>query len=75
MLVIAASDEDNSVGVSSGSISEQIEQLIKSAGLDRTEALKEIARMRGISRREAYRLLVEETNAGDKNGNQTDSGA
>ena len=72
-LVIASAAEDNFLALSDGSLSEQIEQLVSNAGLDRTDALKEVARLRGISRREAYRLLVEETHAQDERENETDS--
>jgi 16S rRNA (cytidine1402-2'-O)-methyltransferase len=72
-LVIAPAGDDNFPRVGAGSVSEQIEQLVRNAGLDRSEALKEVARLRGISRREAYRLLVEETHAPGEPENEADS--
>jgi 16S rRNA (cytidine1402-2'-O)-methyltransferase len=72
-LVIASDEEDNFGALTSGSLIQQIEQLMTGAGLERSEALKEIARLRGISRREAYRLLVEETHAEDQPDHKTDS--
>lgn len=72
-LVIASSDDDNFLTVGSGSLSHQIENLVSRAGLERSEALKEVARLRGISRREAYRLLVEETHAPNEPDDEADS--
>ncbi len=43
------------------SIREHLEQEMQRSGLPRKEALKAVARQRGLSRREAYRLLVEDT--------------
>ena len=40
------------------SINEDVERLIEAEGLDRKSALKRIARQRGISKSEAYRLMV-----------------
>jgi 16S rRNA (cytidine1402-2'-O)-methyltransferase len=74
-LVIASAGEDNFLEVGSGAISAQIEQLISSAGLTRSDALKEVARLRGISKRTAYRLLVEETHVENEAENETDSDA
>ena len=42
------------------SISKEVERLIAAEGLDRKSALKRIARERGISKREAYRLMIAE---------------
>lgn len=42
------------------SISQEVERLIADEGLDRKSALKRIARERGISKSEAYRLMVAE---------------
>jgi 16S rRNA (cytidine1402-2'-O)-methyltransferase len=42
------------------SIQEHLDQVISASGVPSKEALKEVARQRGITRREAYRLLLEE---------------
>ncbi len=42
------------------SIQDHIEQVISAGGLSSKEALKEVARRRGITRRDAYRQLLEE---------------
>jgi 16S rRNA (cytidine1402-2'-O)-methyltransferase len=42
------------------SIQEHLEQVISASGESSKDALKEVARQRGITRREAYRLLLEE---------------
>jgi 16S rRNA (cytidine1402-2'-O)-methyltransferase len=49
---------DDIAEAESGSVREAVEEAIR-AGLDRMEALKEVARRRGISKREAYRLYEE----------------
>lgn len=59
-LVIAGNREDNSLQFGGTPIREQIEALIRDGGLDRTQAIKEAARLRGLSKREAYQLLLEE---------------
>jgi 16S rRNA (cytidine1402-2'-O)-methyltransferase len=48
------------VGEPAHSIGKQIEHLIETEGLDRKTALKRIARERGISKSEAYRLIIAE---------------
>lgn len=42
------------------SISEDVRQLIASEGLDQKDALKRVARARGISKSEAYRQMIQE---------------
>jgi 16S rRNA (cytidine1402-2'-O)-methyltransferase len=42
------------------SIREHLEKEIQQSGLPRNEALKQVARQRGISRKQAYRLILEE---------------
>jgi 16S rRNA (cytidine1402-2'-O)-methyltransferase len=42
------------------SINDQINQLMNKEGLDQKTALKRIARERGISKSEAYRLMISE---------------
>jgi Holliday junction resolvasome RuvABC DNA-binding subunit len=41
------------------SLAAQLAQLID-AGISRNDALKQLAKMRGLSKKEAYRLLLEE---------------
>ena len=62
-LVIARAGDDNLEAVEAGSLGAQIERLMAEAGLSRNEALKQAARSRGISKKAAYRMLVEETHA------------
>jgi len=62
-LVIARAGDDNLERVEGGSIAAQIERLMAEAGLSRNDALKQAARSRGISKKAAYRMLVEETHA------------
>jgi 16S rRNA (cytidine1402-2'-O)-methyltransferase len=62
-LVIAGSgldNYDNLPPVEFGLISEQVERLIGESGLTRNEALKQAAKARGLSKREAYQLMLEE---------------
>ncbi len=42
------------------SILEQVQEIIRSEGLDQRDALKRVARARGISKSEAYRLMLQE---------------
>jgi 16S rRNA (cytidine1402-2'-O)-methyltransferase len=42
------------------SIFEQVQEIIKAEGLDQKDALKRVARARGISKSEAYRLMLKE---------------
>jgi 16S rRNA (cytidine1402-2'-O)-methyltransferase len=60
VLVIAGWRADNAAQVVNGSIAEQIEQLMRELELSRNEALKQAARLRGISKNQAYELLLEE---------------
>jgi 16S rRNA (cytidine1402-2'-O)-methyltransferase len=59
-LVIAGSADDNLPAVEFGSVSEQVERLIGESGLTRNEAIKQAAKSRGLSKREAYQLMLEE---------------
>jgi 16S rRNA (cytidine1402-2'-O)-methyltransferase len=59
-LVIAGNREDNLRQVESISISEQVELLERELGLSRSDAIKQAARSRGLSKREAYQLLLDE---------------
>jgi 16S rRNA (cytidine1402-2'-O)-methyltransferase len=42
------------------SIFEQVQEIIRAEGLDQKDALKRVARARGISKSEAYRLMLKE---------------
>jgi 16S rRNA (cytidine1402-2'-O)-methyltransferase len=59
-LVIAGNRDDNSTGSSTASIADQIEQLMLIEGLSRNDAIKQAARSRGLSKREAYQSLLKE---------------
>lgn len=58
-LVIAGSGDDNLPPVETGSISEQVERLML-GGLSRNDAIKQAAKSRGLSKREAYQKMLEE---------------
>ena len=62
VLVIAGWRADNAAPVEQGKIAAQIEDLRRALGLSRNDALKQAALLRGISKNEAYRLLLEEKN-------------
>ncbi|MBO0861365.1 MAG: 16S rRNA (cytidine(1402)-2'-O)-methyltransferase [Chloracidobacterium sp.] len=65
-LVIAGSREDNLKAVESTSILEEVERLANDLGLSRADAIKQAARSRGISKREAYQLLLDEKELDDE---------
>jgi 16S rRNA (cytidine1402-2'-O)-methyltransferase len=59
-LVIAGASEDEHQALPlTESLAAQLAQLID-AGISRNDALKQLAKMRGLSKKEAYRLLLEE---------------
>lgn len=58
-LVIAGNAKDNLATVETGSISDQVERLIL-GGLSRNDAIKQAAKSRGLSKREAYQLMLGE---------------
>lgn len=59
-LVIAGTREEEALPLPvAESLALQLERLIQS-GISRNDALKQIAKMRGLSKKEAYRLLLEE---------------
>lgn len=60
VLVIAGSGDDNLPPVEFSSVTEQIEQLINEAGLNRNDAIKQAAKSRGLSKRDAYQLMLKE---------------
>jgi 16S rRNA (cytidine1402-2'-O)-methyltransferase len=59
-LVIAGYSDDNLPPMEAHSISDQVESLMRDGALSRNDAIKEAARSRGLSKREAYQLLLEE---------------
>ena len=61
-LVIAGNAKDNLPPVETGSISEQVERLML-GGANRSDAIKQAAKSRGLSKREAYQLMLEEKEA------------
>lgn len=58
-LVIAGSGDDNFAPVETGSISEQVERLMFE-GASRSDAIKQAARSRGLTKRDAYQRMLEE---------------
>jgi 16S rRNA (cytidine1402-2'-O)-methyltransferase len=59
-LVIAGNRDDNFLQAGNVSIGEQVERLMAGEGLSRNDALKRAARSRGLAKREAYQLLLDE---------------
>jgi 16S rRNA (cytidine1402-2'-O)-methyltransferase len=59
-LVIAGNSDDNLWVEVPGTLSAQVERLIAEMGLSRNEALKQAARSRGLSKKAAYQLMLEE---------------
>ena len=70
-LVIEGAGKDNLEEVQTGSIAEQVERLIESKSLTRNDALKIAARSRGISRKEAYELLLAEKRTEENEGGES----
>jgi 16S rRNA (cytidine1402-2'-O)-methyltransferase len=61
VLLIAPPDgEQAKMPVKSGSLLEDVEALSRAEGIDQKTALKRVARLRGLTKSEAYRLLVAE---------------
>ena len=58
-LVIAGNEKDNSIPLETGSINEQVERLML-GGTSRSDAIKQAAKTRSLSKREAYQLMLEE---------------
>ncbi|MFN0085754.1 MAG: 16S rRNA (cytidine(1402)-2'-O)-methyltransferase [Blastocatellia bacterium] len=73
-LVIAGNREDNSTQFDDAPIREQIEALMRDGGLDRIQAIKQAARLRGISKREAYQVLLEEKEREDETNPEIENG-
>jgi len=70
-LVIEGAGKDNLEEVQTGSIAEQIERLLENRSLTRNDALKIAARSRGISRKEAYELLLAERRTEEDEGGES----
>jgi len=51
-------DDNQSRSASTNSVSEEIQRLMLAEGIDQKSALKRIARARGVTRREVYRLML-----------------
>ena len=60
VLVIAGSSDDNLPPVEFNSVTEQVGQLMNDAGLSRNDAIKQAAKTRGLSKRDAYQLMLKE---------------
>ena len=58
-LVIAGNEKDNSIPVETGSINEHVDRLML-GGASRSDAIKQAAKTRSLSKREAYQLMLEE---------------
>lgn len=58
-LVIAGSGNDNLPTVETGSVSEQVERLMLD-GLSRNDAIRQAAKSRGLTKRDAYQRMLEE---------------
>ncbi len=58
-LVIAGNAKDNLAPIETGFISSQVERLML-GGLNRNDAIKQAAKSRGLSKRDAYQLMLEE---------------
>lgn len=62
-IVLLVAPPEHETRESGRSIRDEVESLIHAEGIDRKDALKRVARGRGISRTEAYRLMLEEKRA------------
>lgn len=60
VLVIAGTTDDNFPPIESGSVSEQVENLMSERALSRADAIKQAAKSRGLSKREAYQMMLKE---------------
>ncbi len=65
VLVIAGSSDDNLAAEESAGLSGEVERLMLEAGLSRNEALKQVARLRRVSKRVVYQLMLEEKSQDD----------
>lgn len=65
-------ERDQSIETSSRPLADEVDQLIADQSVARNEALRLVARRRGIPRREAYRLYIEEREVDDVVGDEPD---
>ncbi len=63
LVIAGASKEENLTLQNNSSMNEQLAQLMKDAGLSRNDAMKQLARIRGVSKKEIYSLLLKEKEA------------
>ncbi len=68
-LVIAGNRDDNSAQAGDVSIREQVNRLMLDGGLSRNDAIKQAARSRGLAKREAYQLLLDEKESNENDEN------
>jgi 16S rRNA (cytidine1402-2'-O)-methyltransferase len=73
-LVIAGNREDNLALEDSISIREQVERLMRNHGVGRNDAIKRAAHSRGLSKREAYRLWLDEKSLDEKEADENEMG-
>jgi len=66
VLVIAGRTGDNQALPDELPIVEEVERLLADGGTERNEAIRLVARRRGLSRREVYRLYLDGRNTGDE---------
>jgi 16S rRNA (cytidine1402-2'-O)-methyltransferase len=60
VLIVGPGLDNNRTGASAANVSEEVDQLVQTEGLDAKNALKRVARSRGISKSEAYRMMLAE---------------
>ena len=63
LVIAGASKEENPTLQNNSSINDQLEQVMKDAGLSRNDAMKQLARIRGVSKKEIYSLFLKEKEA------------
>lgn len=63
LVIAGASKKENLTLQNNSSMNEQLAQLMKDAGLSRNDAMKQLARIRGVSKKEIYSLLLKEKEA------------
>jgi 16S rRNA (cytidine1402-2'-O)-methyltransferase len=69
---LATEPPEETMGGEDKTILEQVDALMEAEGIDRKTALKRVAKQRGLTRREAYRQLVEQTaDLETRNGEET----
>ena len=63
LVIAGAGKEENLTLQNNSSINDQLAQLMKDASLSRNDAMKQLARIRGVSKKEIYSLLLKEKEA------------